>query len=81
MTDVETSAEISASTTARAGCRWRDWLGGLPSEVASGSQVVEFYEQREFELVRLVEGTGSVRNHEYVFRRITGGKRGSVSGS
>jgi 2-polyprenyl-3-methyl-5-hydroxy-6-metoxy-1,4-benzoquinol methylase len=60
---------------------WLDWLGGLPYEVASASQVVEFYEQREFELVRLVEGTGSVRNHEYVFRRIAGGKRGRVSGS
>jgi SAM-dependent methyltransferase len=60
---------------------WLDWLGGLPYEVASASQVVEFYEQREFELVRLVEGTGSVRNHEYVFRRITGDKRGRVSGS
>jgi len=49
---------------------WYDWLGGWPFEVAAAPRVIEFCRQRGFELVRLVEGRGSNRNHEYAFRRV-----------
>jgi len=48
---------------------WLDWLGGLPFEVASATEVLAFFESRGFATVRMNRGTGSVRNHEYVFRR------------
>ncbi len=46
---------------------WVDWLGGLPFEFVSAPVVTRFYEQRGFRLLRFVQGTGSMRLHEYVF--------------
>ncbi|HEY2955206.1 MAG TPA: class I SAM-dependent methyltransferase [Candidatus Eisenbacteria bacterium] len=48
---------------------WYDWLGGWPFEVAAAHDVIEFHRRRGFELIRLHEGRGSNRNHEYTFRR------------
>lgn len=52
--------------------RWRDlidWVGGYPYEVASPDEVVEFYRQRGFSLVRSqCEGVGLGCN-EFVFVR------------
>ena len=49
---------------------WYDWLGGLPFEFASASEVIEFCTRRGLALVRLMEGGGSIRNHEYTFVRV-----------
>ena len=49
---------------------WYDWLGGLPFEFASASEVIEFHCRRGLALVRLKEGGGSIRNHEYTFVRV-----------
>jgi SAM-dependent methyltransferase len=48
---------------------WIDWLGGLPFEVATAAEVVDFSRRHDLETVRVIEGVGSNRNHEYVFVR------------
>jgi SAM-dependent methyltransferase len=47
---------------------WLDWLGGYPFEVVSDRDLTEFLAARGFSLERFVEGQGSMRLHEYVFR-------------
>lgn len=51
---------------------WIDWLGGLPFEVASPTQVFRFYRDRGFELVEMITAGGGSGCNEYVFRRRTG---------
>ena len=48
---------------------WRDWLGGLPFEVAKPSQVIEFCEDRGFQLKRLIDCGNRLGNNEFVFLR------------
>lgn len=48
---------------------WHDWLGGYPFEVAKPEQVLAFYFDRGFELVRMKTCGGSVGCNELVFRR------------
>lgn len=51
---------------------WRDvvdWVGGLPFEVARPEEVLSFYRERSFELVKLVTQRGNHGCCEYVFRR------------
>src|SRR5207244_173495 len=45
---------------------WRDWLGGLPFEVASRRAITEFFGARGFELVK-EKTTRSLGINEYVF--------------
>jgi 2-polyprenyl-3-methyl-5-hydroxy-6-metoxy-1,4-benzoquinol methylase len=49
---------------------WIDWLGGYPFEVAKFDDVVEFYRERGFILLRekTTKGWG---NNEFVFKRIS----------
>ena len=47
---------------------WRDWLGGLPFEVASVEEVFHFLRDRGFELVNL-KTTNGLGNNELVFTR------------
>jgi len=49
---------------------WIDWLGGYPFEVAKFDDVVEFYRERGFVLLRnkTTKGWG---NNEFVFKRIS----------
>lgn len=48
---------------------WRDWLGGLPFEVARPEEVVHFCQARGFSLHRLKTCGGSHACNEFVFRR------------
>jgi 2-polyprenyl-6-hydroxyphenyl methylase/3-demethylubiquinone-9 3-methyltransferase len=50
---------------------WHDWLGGYPFEVAKPEQLLDFYRDRGFELVRLKTACGSVGCNEMVFRRLS----------
>jgi 2-polyprenyl-3-methyl-5-hydroxy-6-metoxy-1,4-benzoquinol methylase len=45
-----------------------DWVGGYPFEVAKPEQILDFYRERGFELVRLKTDAGHGCN-EYVFQR------------
>ncbi|SFI07088.1 class I SAM-dependent methyltransferase [Planctomicrobium piriforme] len=58
---------------------WRDWLGGLPFEVARFDDVVSFFACRDFELVR---GTRTHRLgcHEFVFCKSPEAQRKSPTG-
>jgi 2-polyprenyl-6-hydroxyphenyl methylase/3-demethylubiquinone-9 3-methyltransferase len=47
----------------------RDWVGGLPFEVAKPEQVFEFCRDRGFELITLKTCAGGKGCNEYVFRR------------
>jgi 2-polyprenyl-6-hydroxyphenyl methylase/3-demethylubiquinone-9 3-methyltransferase len=48
---------------------WHDWLGGYPFEVAKPEELLAFYRDRGFELVRMKTAGGSVGCNEMVFRR------------
>ena len=50
---------------------WVDWVGGLPFEVSSPDDIVEFFRKRDFTLtkIRTVNGWG---NNEYVFKKAGG---------
>ena len=50
---------------------WRDWLGGLPYEVASADEVVGFFLERGFR-VRNLRTTKSLGNNELTFARGAG---------
>ncbi|HMB62676.1 MAG TPA: class I SAM-dependent methyltransferase [Eudoraea sp.] len=47
---------------------WKDWLGGLPYEVATPELIVKFYARRGFKLekVKRVNGLG---NNQFIFRK------------
>lgn len=47
---------------------WRDWLGGLPYEVASTDEIVGFFLERGFR-VRNLKTTKSLGNNEFTFVR------------
>ena len=47
---------------------WIDWIGGLPFEVATCDEVVQFHEQRGFKLLKLIPTKG-LGNNEFVFQR------------
>jgi 2-polyprenyl-3-methyl-5-hydroxy-6-metoxy-1,4-benzoquinol methylase len=54
---------------------WRDvvdWVGGLPFEVATPGQMLDFYRTRGFELVQLRTCGGGLGCNEFVFRRLPG---------
>jgi 2-polyprenyl-6-hydroxyphenyl methylase/3-demethylubiquinone-9 3-methyltransferase len=48
---------------------WKDWLGGYPFEVAKPEEILDFYRQRGFELLKMKTDGGSVGCNEFVFRR------------
>jgi 2-polyprenyl-3-methyl-5-hydroxy-6-metoxy-1,4-benzoquinol methylase len=48
---------------------WRDWLGGLPFEVAKPTAVIRFCEDRGFQLERLIDCGNKLGNNEFVFSR------------
>ena len=48
---------------------WLDWLGGLPFEVATVTDVQKFCEERGFDVVR-INRTNRLGNNEFVFRRV-----------
>lgn len=48
---------------------WRDWLGGLPFEVAKPEEILRFMQSRGFRLVDLVTVGGGLGNNEFVFER------------
>jgi 2-polyprenyl-3-methyl-5-hydroxy-6-metoxy-1,4-benzoquinol methylase len=47
---------------------WRDWLGGYPFEVAKPEELLDFYRQKEFELVRMVT-TNRLGCNQMVFKK------------
>ena len=47
---------------------WRDWLGGLPYEVASADEIVSFFLERGFRIKNL-KTTKSLGNNEFTFVR------------
>lgn len=48
---------------------WRDWLGGLPFEVAKPEEILHFLQERGFRLVDVVTVGGGLGNNEFVFER------------
>lgn len=48
---------------------WRDWLGGLPFEVAKPPTVIRFCEDRGFRLEKLIDCGKKLGNNEFVFSR------------
>jgi 2-polyprenyl-6-hydroxyphenyl methylase/3-demethylubiquinone-9 3-methyltransferase len=48
---------------------WLDWLGGYPFEVARPAAVVNFFNERSFDLVRLNTVGGRLGCNEFVFDR------------
>lgn len=47
---------------------WKDWLGGLPFEVATPEMVFNFYSTRGFKLEK-IKTTNSAGNNQFVFRK------------
>ncbi len=47
----------------------RDWLGGLPFEVAKPEEIFKFYQDRGFMLEKLVTVGGKSGNNEFVFAK------------
>jgi 2-polyprenyl-6-hydroxyphenyl methylase/3-demethylubiquinone-9 3-methyltransferase len=57
---------------------WIDWIGGLPYEFATASQISDFYKSRGFEVLMCVNRSGWVLgNNEFVFAR--SGKKAMVA--
>ncbi len=48
---------------------WKDWLGGLPFEVASPEYIVDFYLSRGFTLKK-IRTTNSLGCNQFVFKKI-----------
>lgn len=48
---------------------WRDWLGGLPFEVAKPEEIFHFYRDHGLTLTRLKTCGGGLGCNEFVFRR------------
>lgn len=51
---------------------WVDWVGGYPFEAAKPEEILEFYKQRGFILIKLVTCGGYASVNQYVFKRISG---------
>lgn len=49
---------------------WRDWLGGYPFEPAAPGQIIGFFENLGFELVRYQPTGHGFGNNQFLFRRI-----------
>ena len=47
---------------------WKDWLGGLPFEVATPELIVDFYLKRGFHLEKIRTNNG-LGNNQFVFRK------------
>ncbi len=47
---------------------WIDWIGGLPFEVATCDEIVQYHEQHGFKLLKLIPTKG-LGNNEFVFQR------------
>ena len=47
-----------------------DWVGGLPFEVAKPEELLDFYRERGFELIRLRTCAGGIGCNEFVFRKV-----------
>jgi 2-polyprenyl-3-methyl-5-hydroxy-6-metoxy-1,4-benzoquinol methylase len=50
-------------------CDVMDWVGGYPFEVARPEQILDFYRQRGFQLLRLTTQGGDLGCNEFVFLR------------
>ena len=48
---------------------WIDWIGGLPFEVASTTEVIQFHEQRGFKVLKVIPTKG-LGNNEFVFQKV-----------
>ncbi len=48
---------------------WIDWFGGYPFEVASPSDIVDFFVERGFVLTSLRTVGSSLGTNQFVFRR------------
>ena len=48
----------------------RDWIGGLPFEVAKPEEVFEFYKSKGFALDKFVTVGGGIGCNEFVFRKL-----------
>jgi 2-polyprenyl-6-hydroxyphenyl methylase/3-demethylubiquinone-9 3-methyltransferase len=47
----------------------KDWIGGLPFEVAKPEEIIFFYKDRGFELDKLITCAGGIGCNEYVFTK------------
>lgn len=52
---------------------WKDWLGGLPFEVATPEFIVDFYSGRGF-ILKKIKTSNSLGCNEFVFKKIEGYK-------
>lgn len=62
----------SSASTERGMSRWRDivdWVGGYPYEAATPEEIFEFYQARNFELLKLKCGGVGLGCNEFVFRK------------
>lgn len=50
---------------------WRDWLGGYPFEPANPEEVISFYKNLGFDLVRFVPTGHGFGNNQFLFQRTT----------
>ena len=50
----------------------RDWIGGLPFEVAKPEEIIFLYKRHGFELDKLVTCGGGIGCNEYVFMKVKG---------
>jgi len=48
-----------------------DWAGGYPYEYASPDEVTQFFEQRGFELKKLIKTEGFTGCNQFVFEKVT----------
>ena len=48
---------------------WRDWLGGYPYEPASPDEVVRYFENLDYQLVRLQKTEHGFGNNQFLFRK------------
>ena len=48
-----------------------DWVGGYPFEVAKPEEILDFFRERGFELIKMGTNGGSNRCNQFVFRKTT----------
>jgi 2-polyprenyl-6-hydroxyphenyl methylase/3-demethylubiquinone-9 3-methyltransferase len=48
---------------------WKDWLGGYPYEPAEPKEVIGFFENLGFELVRFEPTRHGFGNNQFLFKR------------
>ena len=49
---------------------WLDWLGGLPFEVAKADDIINYFKQRGFILLKFKSVQKNRGNNEFVFQRV-----------